>query len=308
MTDATGPPSSPPRRLFSFIVGLLLLGAAAYAAISQRADAVRAWDSVRAAGPILIALALILPIVNILVTSLSFWVQMRRHGPIGLGEMSALIGAAWLLNYLPLRPGMFSRLAYHKAVNRIAFADSIRVMIFGMVCGAVAVVIVLVIAATMPPGSGAPAWTIALAAPAVLASGAMLAGARPGWWWLPAVFLARYADMLVWVLRYWVVFRLVGAPISIPQSAAIAAVCQLTLNIPLVGNGLGLREWAVGLTASRLPAELFDSTGKVAMSVGLAADLANRAAELVVAIPVGLGCAAWLARRARGRATAPAGE
>jgi hypothetical protein len=105
--------------------------------------------------------------------------------------------------------------------------------------------------------------------------------------------------MLIWVLRYWVVFRLVGSSLSIPQSAAIAAVCQLTLNVPLVGNGLGLREWAVGLTASRLPPGLFDARGRIDMSVGLAADLANRIAELVIAVPAGLLCAAWLARRQR---------
>ena len=279
--------------------GLLLLGAAAFAVVSQRADAVRALDSVRAAAPWLIVLALVLPLVNILVTSFSFWVQMRRHGRLGAGEMAALIGTAWLLNYLPLRPGMFGRLAYHRSVNRISIPDSIRAMAIGMALGAVSVVVVLGIAAAMKPDAGTTGWTAALAAPALLAVAAMLAGARAGWWWFPAVFFFRYADMLVWVLRYWVVFRLVGAPIGVPQAAAVAAVCQITLNIPLVGNGLGLREWAVGITVSQLPPGVFNSRGQIEMSVGLAADLVNRIAELAVAIPTGLLCAAWLARRER---------
>ncbi len=308
MTEPAEPPAqrSRARRFVGFFLGLLLLCAALYAAASQRGDALRAWNSVRSSSPLLIALALVLPAVNILVTAMSFWVQMRRCGTIGPGEMTAAIGASWLLNYLPLRVGMFSRLAYHKTVNHIAVRDSVRAMFIGMGFGAGAVLVVLAIAATVRSDAGPAAWSAALAAPAVLTLIATAAGARSGWSWLPAVFLFRYLDMLVWVARYWIVFRLVGEPIGIPQAAAVAAVCQLTLNIPLVGNGLGLREWAVGITASRLPVGLFDSTGKVAMSVGLAADLANRAAELIVAIPGGLACAAWLARKAHRAAQSPA--
>ena len=56
-------------------------------------------------------------------------------------------------------------------------------------------------------------------------------------------------------------------------------------------------KWAVGLTATSLPPELFASGGSRA--TGLTADVVNRAAELVIAIPLGLACCAWLVRRAR---------
>ena len=69
-------------------------------------------------------------------------------------------------------------------------------------------------------------------------------------------------------------------------------IADIALLVPFVGNGLGVREWAVGLTASR----------QVAAAVGLTADLVNRAAELIVAIPLGLAAWVWLTRTlARGR-------
>jgi hypothetical protein len=61
--------------------------------------------------------------------------------------------------------------------------------------------------------------------------------------------------------------------------------------VPIVGNGLGLREWAVGLAAPLLTPYV--------LGLGLAADLVNRATELVVILVLGLGGMAWLTWHAR---------
>ena len=106
----------------------------------------------------------------------------------------------------------------------------------------------------------------------------------------------RVADLIVWTLRYWVVFAIADSPVSMAQAAAVAAVSQVAMSVPLVGNGLGLREWAVGLLRASLPAWYGVAA---ASSAGLTADLVNRAAELLVAVPVGLLCAAAVTRRIR---------
>jgi hypothetical protein len=100
----------------------------------------------------------------------------------------------------------------------------------------------------------------------------------------------------VWTLRYWVVFAIADSPVTMAQAAAVAAVSQVAMSVPLVGNGLGLREWAVGLLRASLPAWYGVAA---ASSAGLTADLVNRAAELLVAVPVGLLCAAAVTRRIR---------
>jgi hypothetical protein len=204
-----------------------------------------------------------------------------------------------VLDYLPLRPGMMGRIAYHKAVHGIEVLHSVRVLFIGMAFGAAAVLTALAISAALGAGAAPRVWAASLGAPALLAAIVTLATARSNAWWLPCLYLIRYLDMLAWILRYWLVFRVIGAPIGPGQAAALATVCQLALNIPLFGNGLGLREWGVGVTASKLPAGVLDARGGLTLSTGLTAELVNRIAELVVSIPIGLLAFVYLSRKAR---------
>ena len=232
-----------------------------------------------------------------------------RYGPIGRGEMLALVCAAWLVNYLPLRPGMAARLAYHKAVNGIRVRDSLVALIWAnalsLACGAVAIAAVGA-AALAPAGAGAWAgW--ALAAPAPLLGVA-------AWWarrvrpepdpevWRPIAALAlRFVELHLWAGRFWICFGAVGAPIPWSAALALAAVSFFAYLLPLAGNGLAAREWAVGLAASLLPAGL--ASAPLTLENGLAADLNNRLVEVALAVPAGLIAIAWLAssrRRAPG--------
>jgi hypothetical protein len=174
-------------------------------------------------------------------------------------------------------------------------------MIVNLACSLGAVLILLGTAVLIPTGSNAWIWGSALLALPLVCAAAGAAMAGTVWWWLPVTMALRAADVLVWVARYWVVFRLVGAPLGVAESVAVAGVCQLTLNIPLIGNGLGIREWAVGLTAANLPPGVFDQSGRVAFGSALTADLINRAAELLAAVPVGLLSAGMLAAWSRKR-------
>ena len=86
------------------------------------------------------------------------------------------------------------------------------------------------------------------------------------------------------------VFGLVGQSLTFEQACAIAAVSQAATAVPISGNGLGLREWAVGLTATALPSWFASDpeTGPSSMVVSVAADLVNRGVEMAVALPVGI--------------------
>jgi hypothetical protein len=301
---AAAPPSR--RRLrttIGFAIGILLLAAAAWAVGSQKEALNQAQESVRGAPAWLLAMALLLPILNWLVISGSFWVMMRRYGRIGYGEMVFLIGAAWLLNYLPLRAGMIGRIAYHRTVNDIRVADSLRVTVMGLIFGGISLLVLLGAAVVLAGRGPWQLWTGILAGPAVLSGiAALVIGGRgSAQWWLPAAFGLRYLDTIIWTLRYAVVFSLVGSAIDFSGAVAISAVSQVAILVPIVPNGLGLREWAVGLTAAALPSNLIDAEGQVVTAIGVAADLANRAAELLVALPVGLGSSWYLARRAARR-------
>jgi hypothetical protein len=104
----------------------------------------------------------------------------------------------------------------------------------------------------------------------------------------------RYLDVLIWMARYAAVFALVGRPLSWGEAAAVAGVSQAAMLVPFVGNGLGVREWAIRLVAPALPAWFAGDAGLTG-TLALSADLLNRAGEIVAAVPVGLLCGARLA-------------
>jgi hypothetical protein len=285
------------RRAGGFAVGALLLIAACTAVLRSQ-DALAALISgLTSASWGLRLLAVSLPAVNWVLISVSFWLLTRRYGAVRLGEMHALIGSAWLLNYLPMRPGMIGRIAYHKSVHGIRVQDSVRIMVLSVALTGIATCVLLglsLVAWSLPPVG---VWFL-LALPGVVLGGVGLFWAwRAGSAFTPGAALClagsvRFFDILAWVGRYAVVFALIGHPLTMAQAAFVAAVSQVAMMIPLTGNGVGIREWGIALA---LPF----AAGGLAGDVGLSADLLNRAAELCVALPVGLIAAGLLMRAHR---------
>ena len=283
------------RRLLGFTVGVVLLGVAVWVVLANRETVAHAFEAAASAPRWLIAAAVVLPIAHWHLTSVVFWLATRRFGVVRFGEMHLLIGAAGLLNYLPLRPGLFGRIAYHKRVNKIPVKDAVRVTVVCAVLAGIANGLALTVALAAYEASEALAWAIVVS-PVVVIGGAGLVLTL----WTKTPFsrsssltlalAARYADTIVWIVRYAVAFELIGRPISPMQATVFAAAAQLAMMVPFVGNGLGVREWAIGLS---LP--LMDKDA--ARTVGLTADLLNRAAEVLSAVPIGLVCMAVLARQ-----------
>ncbi len=283
------------RRLLGFTVGVVLLGVAVWVVLANRETVAHAFEAAARAPWWLIAAAVVLPIAHWHLTSVVFWLVTRRFGVVRFGEMHLLIGAAGLLNYLPLRPGLFGRIAYHKRVNNIRVKDAVRVTVVCAVLAAIANGLALAVALAAYEASEALAWAIVVSPVVVI--GAVGLGLSL---WTKTMFSrsaaltlalgARYADTIVWIVRYAVAFELIGRPITPMQATVFAAAAQLAMMVPFVGNGLGVREWAIGLS---LP--LMDKDA--ARTVGLTADLLNRAAEVLSAVPIGLVCMAVLAKQ-----------
>ena len=285
-------------RFVGAVVGLLLI-AAAITAIASRGDALReVIGSVRDA-PVLAFVALGLSIaVTPFLTATNFYVLTRRFGEVTPSEMGALIFAGLLLNYLPLWPGMMSRVAYHRAVNRIAVKDSARVIVeAGALTGLSAAVMAALLLGVAGPlgitGSGAVALGLAGVPVGVgLAIAFARRRKRPHRWRYAAVFAVRTVELGVWASRYLAAVWIVGGSVSFEGALAMAAIVQLAVLAPLAPNGLGIREWAVGLSASAF------AIG-VSAETGLAAGLLDRGLEVLIAVPLGFIGAAFIARRRR---------
>ena len=274
-----------PARRFGPFVGLaLLIAAIAFVARSNSIGA--ASDALRAASLSTIALLMASVLASVGLTGTVFWILIRRFGTVPFGEMQALMASTTLANYLPLRPGLIGRVAYHKVQHGIRGRDTLRTVIEAMGLSAFALIVALPALALgnsceLPLG-------ITLLVPALLG---LVGLAFASTHMLSAAWLLRYAETLLTALRYHLAFALVGTSITAETSVAIACVSMTATLVPFLSNGIGLREWAIGLLAPVL-------TG-YQVEQGIAAELVNRAAEIAVVVPTGLIGAAVLWRRSR---------
>ncbi len=280
------PARAPWMRRAGLAAGVLLLAGAVVTVALQR-DAIQS-AAAAVARPSIGPLALLGGAIaaNLVLTALTFSVLMSRHGRVGLVEMQALIATATLMNFLPLRPGLVGRIAWHRAFNAIPAAASIATVVVAMALSGLAAGWM---AAALLAGRWAPALLPALVAGPVPALAACVLIRRTRV--LAAAALLRYLEVGVWAARYHASFALLGSPIGWDGALALGCVSMVAMLAPLAGNGLGVREWAIGLAAPLLAASQLE--------MGLAADLVNRAAELAVILPAGLIGAAWLSRRVR---------
>lgn len=304
------PPSRRVLRVVGGVVGLLLIAAAITAIVRQQDALLAAWHHARNGGPTtaLLALALLaLPLVSCALASVMYWLLMNTRaqpGRVGLLEMLALIASTWLLNYLPLRPGMVGRLAYHATVNKIPLHEGVARSVMALSAGAVSVVLLVAAALLARQAGGGPLVAVVCLVGPVVGIGALagLASLQPRGDATRRYALAcavRYLDVLSWMARYLAAFAIIGRPLTLMEAVAFTAVSQAAMAVPFVSNGLGLREWAVGLLAPLLPAWTRATplgAAPLSATLALTADVLHRAADVLVALPAGMWGAWYLAR------------
>jgi len=273
-------------RWIVLVVGAILMAAAVATVVGRRDIIGTNLAAIRHPAARDVALLLGTVIANIVLTGLMFSVLMSRYGRIGLVEMQALIAAAALANYLPLRPGLFGRVAYHKTFNQIPIKATITATLVALGLS-VAIAVFVALALFTAARSSIPLWVVMGAPVPLLAAAAAFRASRI----VGTAALIRYIEVLLLAVRYHAAFALIGAPIDPAMALAIACVSLVVTMIPLSSNGLGLREWAVGLASPLVTSYVLE--------VGMTAELVNRAAEAVVIVVLGLGAFAWLAWRRR---------
>lgn len=196
-------------RPVSWLIGVALIALAVWAVARSGTSVSALWDAIRAAPPQSIALLLGLIALTPICSSAMFWVLTRRYARITFGENTALTLASWLLNYLPLAPGLLGRLAYLKAARGMPIAHGARVIIWANVLSVIAAVGLLL---TLGVGAMAvgPGWglgAISLAPAALLGAFAWYARIKkpqpdPEVWRLIAALAVRWLELHVWAARY----------------------------------------------------------------------------------------------------------
>ncbi|MBU3728455.1 MAG: hypothetical protein FGM37_04305 [Phycisphaerales bacterium] len=278
-----------------FAVGAILVVAAVVAVLSNRSLATAALDSAKGASAGTIALLVGGAIVNLVASAAGLRALMLRHGQVGAMEMQAVIASATLLNYAPLRPGLASRAAYHHVVNGIPVMATALTVVQSMALALCGIAWLVASAWLMRAGGGFGGPQVGFAfvalAPAIGVAGIMAAPAGSWRRTIAVAWLWRCVDMSAWVVRYHAAFAITGISLSLADSAVAAAGAGAANLVPLVGNGLGVREWLVGIMGSSMRLWTMDA--------GLAADIVNRAGDLIVCVPLGLAALPFVAARLR---------
>ena len=270
----------------SLALGVVVAGCAAWAVFKNSSVFGAAGTAISGAPVWLAALLPLLVVPAIALSAGTMRCTTALWDRIRFSEMLMLVASCTLVNYLPLRPSLAGRAAYLHIKHKIPLQRTVLVL---MVLSGVTLVVALLGGITVAGDVylGIPWWTNAL----LMCTSLGLLGALS-----PNKKVAILARATLWrmsevansALRLYVCFRLIGSPIDMRAALAGGIVSVLAGIIPLVPSGLGIREWGVGLVGPALHAYTLD--------VGLAADLLNRAADLVVIVPWGTWATARAAR------------
>lgn len=295
--DTPGARTRKVRAIVGFIVGVALIGAAIVALASNREDFQASIDSARHAPLWMLGAVVVLPMANAIIVSWSFWLLMRRLGRVPFADMFHLICSSWLLNYLPLRPGLVGRLVYHKLVHGVSLKASVAVSVALALMTALGAGHMLAIGMSFGWGVLEGLGVLAATTLMIYFFAGLAAQHTPARIFakkdLRYALLCRYADHAVWTLRFWISFAVVGAPIDLHTAILVAGAVQIAYLFPLTGAGMGVVEWAVGAVAAFM-------ITSVSPEMGIAAALVCRVAELPATIISGLVGSGFIAKgRAR---------
>lgn len=270
-------------RAAGLLLGVALLAAAVIYATRDELVFGDVIAALRSASPWSIAALAACVVGNIVMTGLLFSVLMSRYGRVGVLEMQALTASAALLNFLPFRPGLFGRVAYHRLFNGIAIRDTAKVIVGSIVLTVIVSGLLLTAIVAAAVLEVPTLWLIGAIA-AIPAAGLVDQRFR----WASSAFLIRLADVLIWSFRYVIVFELIDRPIEFDAALGLSVISIFATLVPFISNGLGLREWAIGYAAPTLVDKLGGSLLDGRVAIG--AELAHRGLEVtVIGLCGGLG-------------------
>ena len=308
----------PAVRAAFYLLALALLAAAVWFALAETSGqegGPGGFARLAHADPLDAAVIALLIVASIALNGVVFWLiakpfEHARTEPapsVTLPEMTALIGASSLLNYLPMRAGMVGRAAYLKRRHHIPLTASVVMLL--MVGGGTVYIYLVMSIVTLWRGSLDPAWWATVVA--LLAAGSLAAvpvarikvrltpmldapwfasAGAPLWLGAAALVFLRAADVLLAAGRLYLAARILGQPIDLAPAIVMASGGMFIKQATPLPNGFGVVELFYALCASLGIAADSPIEPQLATAVGLV----DRAVEVIVFVVVGLGSLLFL--------------
>lgn len=281
-----------------FVIGLALVVWCIQGAFAGGGEG---WSKLKAANPWLVAGMLGCSLVSLLVNGALFWTTVRPVRHERFWPLQGINFTSGLLNYAPVRLGLFSRFLYHMRVDRMSFLFLLGW--FATVTIAMAAVMGASVLATLLHPSLDIAWAVLFVTPLGLAvlvlpwiasmrlvtrftkGGEAMLRHRG---WFSAGLVLRSVDLGMWTLRIGLAAAILDLEIGTGDILIVAVAALVTAMNPL--GRIGYREAAVRLLAGYLATP---TSGQDLDSTFAALAILESASEAAVTIPCGIIAILW---------------
>jgi hypothetical protein len=240
---------------------------------------------------------------GVVLPGVQFWLVTRPFvtgRSLSLVTMEALVAAGSLLNYAPLKAGLFGRVAYLKHLHGVGYRAAIlthAVIVVVFVSSSLLTTLITIwrgsfdivwwLTSLIGLGvlAGITAPILRAAIPSSMNMDPRLCGSLSSLvTYLVPCFAAQLLTLFFTAIRWWLVFRILDRPIGLAD-AWLAAVIHVVAVMAGPANGIGLREWLIGIggTLGGL-----SSDPEMNLQISISAALVDRAVEAIVLIVLGL--------------------
>ena len=285
-------------QIAGFVIGVGLVLWCIQGALSGGGEG---WTKLQAADPLLVAGMLGCSLVSLLVNGALFWTTIR---PVRRERFWALQGinfTSGLLNYAPIRLGLFSRFLYHMRVDRMSLLFLLGW--FAVVTIAMAAVLGASVLATLLNPALDLVWGLVFLSPLLLlivvlpwlASFRIVTRFTKGGeamlrhrGWFTAGLILRTIDLGMWTLRIALAASILDLELATGDILIVAVAALVTAMNPL--GRIGYREAAVRLLAGYLAAP---TGGGDLDSTFAALAILESVSEAAVTIPCGVIAFLW---------------
>jgi len=240
---------------------------------------------------------------GVILPGILFWLVTRPFvsgRPLSMASMQALAAGGGLLNYTPFKAGLIGRITYLKIFHGVGYkAAALTHAVIAGVFGATCLLTILVtvwrgnfdivwwattlIGLIILAGIAAPILRILI--PTETTVDPRLRGSIGGSFaYLLPCFAAQLLGLCITAIRWWLVFQILDRPIALAD-AWMAAIIHMVSITAGPANGIGLREWLIGI-GGQLGG--LSSSLDMDMRASRSAALIDRAVEASVLIVLGL--------------------
>lgn len=263
------------------------------------------FSKLREADPAIVFLMILCTLTSIIANGTIFWAIIRPMLKLKFWDLQFINSVVNILNYAPVRLGLITRLYHHKIVDKLSYFQLIAwyaafaalyFLMLGALLGSTlarpAIDVLWLVFLLIILISGAVFFILFSANPRIIKRlrGADRMLSHPGY--VSTAMLLRLVDVMAYTARLYLAFKLLNIDLTLRDTILLTLISMVGNLAP--AGALGIREFLVAFFGPYIAGGSLAS--QIDSSVA-SAILIDRAAEVVVFIPLGIISLEWMRRK-----------